>query len=117
MEQLQISEVVNIYLPLKYNHNVVLSQFHSPDIRAKGELSNATALVIIPDHHLVRRVLHIGATAYKSKDVATEQHLDNPKPATFKIPPESFLERVAVEDPESIAGASSKATKVLVPGS
>jgi hypothetical protein len=72
--------------------------------------------VIIPDHHLVRRVLHIGAAAYKSKDVATEQHLDNPEPAALKVPPESLLERLAVKDPEPVAGTSSEASTILVPG-
>uniref|UniRef100_A0A0A9DTC2 Uncharacterized protein n=1 Tax=Arundo donax TaxID=35708 RepID=A0A0A9DTC2_ARUDO len=116
MEQLQIREVVNIYFALKNNHNVILPQFYSPNIGAEGELSNATALVIIPDHHLVRRILHVGATTYKSKDVATEQHFDNPKPTTLEIPSECFLKRVAIEDPEAIAGTGSKATKVLIPG-
>jgi hypothetical protein len=115
MKQLQICEVVNIYLPLKNNHNIVLPQFYGPDIRAEGKLPDATALVIVPDHHLVWRVRHVGAAAYKSEDVATEQHLDDAEPAAFQIPPEGFLERVAIEDPEPVAGASGEATAVLVP--
>lgn len=115
MEQLQICEVINVYLALKNNDNVVLPQFYSPDIRAEGKLSNTMAPVIIPDHYLVRWIMCVGATTYKSKDVATEQHFNNPKSTTLQIPPESLLKRVTIKDPEAIAGSSSEATKVLIP--
>lgn len=115
MEHLQIRKVINIYLCLEDNHNVIFPQFYSPDIRAEGKLPNTTALVIIPDHHLVGRIMHIGATTYKSKDVAAEQHLNYPEPTTLQIPPESLLKRVAVKDSEAIAGASSEATTILIP--
>jgi len=115
MEHLQIREIMYIYLCLKDNHNFFRPQLYGPNVRAEGKLPNTTALVIIPDDHLVRRILHIGATTYKRKDVATEEHLNNPKPTTIQIPPKGLPKRITVKDSESIACASSEATAVLIP--
>lgn len=83
MKQLQIHEVVNVYLVLEDDHYAIPSQFHRADLGPKSELADASALVIVPNYDFGRRVLGIGSSSDKSEDIAAEQHLDDLESAAF----------------------------------
>ena len=44
-------------------------------LAAEVELPNAAALVVVPDHHFVGRVLRVSAAADDGQDVAAVEHL------------------------------------------
>ena len=50
---------------------------HGFDFASKAELSDASVLMVIPYHNLVRRIPRILPAADKGEDVAAEQHLDD----------------------------------------
>lgn len=66
-------------------HSLVSSQSDSLDFTPKLKLDHASIPFIIPDDHLVRRVLWVLASTHKSQIVATEQHLDYTDPSIFKL--------------------------------
>jgi hypothetical protein len=55
------------------------------DLGSERELTNAPVLVVVPDHHLVRRVARVVPAADQGEDVAAEEHLDNPNPAVQEV--------------------------------
>lgn len=100
---------------LKNNNNPIPSQLHRTNLRPKRKLTDASALVIIPDQYFGRRVPRVRSTANKRQDVAPEKHLYNLKTTVLQVAPERFFERLAVVYAETMACSSSETTGVLVP--
>jgi PAS domain-containing protein len=89
------------------------------------ELADAPALVVVPDHDLVGRVLGAGPAADQGQDVAVEEHLHGTDAAAaagdpaavevkVKVAAEDLPEGVTVVDPEAAVGADGEAAGVLV---
>ena len=116
VQDLEVGEVVDVDLVLQDHDDAISAQSHGPDLDAEGELADAPALVVVPDHHLVRGVSRRSPAAHEREDVAAEEHLDLPDPAAVEAPAEGFLEWVAVVDAEAPVGAAREAAAVLVEG-
>jgi len=63
-------------LVFKHDDDAVPSEFDRAHLGSEGQFSNASILMIVPDHHFVGRITRIATTAHQGQDVATEQHLD-----------------------------------------
>lgn len=72
MKELQIGEVVDKNLLKEDDDDAIAAEADGDDGGAEGELADAAALVIVPDHDLVGRVV----AADDGEDVAAEKHLD-----------------------------------------
>jgi hypothetical protein len=66
------------FLTLVFEHDddAIPSEFDRAHLGSEGEFSNASVLMIVPDHHFVGRVARVATTTHQGQDVATEQHLD-----------------------------------------
>ena len=132
VHELKVREVVDEDFVLEYHDDAVAPEPDASYGGAEGELPDAAALVVVPDHDLVRRVVGIIAAADEREYVAAEQHLDDadtPSPGTAadagagsavahggKVPAEDLAEGVAVVDAEARLGARREAAVVLVEG-
>ena len=103
MHQLEVHEVVNEDLLLEDDDDPIPPEPDGSNVGAEGELADAPALVVVPYHDLVGRVLRIGSSADEGEYVASEEHLHDGDPAV-EIAPEDLAERVAVEDQEAAVG-------------
>ena len=115
MHQLEVHEVVNEDLLLEDDDDPIPPEPDGSNVGPEGELADAPALVVVPYHDLVGRVLRIGSSADEGEYVASEEHLHDGDPAV-EIAPEDLAERVAVEDQEAAVGADGEAGVVLVEG-
>lgn len=117
MQQLKIREVVDKDLLLEDDDDPIPPEPNGSNIGPEGELSDAPALVIVPDHDLVGRILRIGSAADEREYVASEEHLhDGDSAAAIEIAAENLAEGIAVEDAEAVVGADGEAGVVLVEG-
>jgi hypothetical protein len=77
VQQRQVRKVVYINFGSKRDDHTVSSQLHRLHVVAKGELADATVLVIVPDHNLMWRETWHGAATHERKNVASEKHLND----------------------------------------
>ena len=111
MKELQIGEVVDEDLLKKDDDDAITAEADGGDGGAERELADASALMVVPDHDLIGRVM----AAEDGKDVAPEKHLDMVDTAG-EGSPENLPERVGVEDTEASGGGGGEAGVVLVEG-
>jgi hypothetical protein len=115
VQQLKVHEVVDENFVLEHHDDALAPETNAPDGGAEGELPNAAALVIVPDHDLVGRVVGVISAADEHEYVAAEQHLDaadTPSPGADadstlggEVLTEDISEEVAVVDAEAGLGA------------
>ena len=55
VQQRQVGKVVHVHLLRQRDDDAVAPQPHGAHVGAEGELADAPVLVVVPDHHLVRR--------------------------------------------------------------
>ena len=114
VEQLQVREVVHVHLLLQNDDDPVATEPHRTDLGPERELTDAPALMVVPDHDFVGRVLRVRPAADEGQDVAPEEHLDGGYSSVGELPPEDLAERVAVEDSEAMVCTHREAPVVLV---
>jgi hypothetical protein len=116
VQQRQVSKIVHINFRSKSNHHTVSSQLHGLHVVAKGELADATVLVVVPDHNLMWRKTRHGAATHERKNVAAEKHLNDSNAARRKVTLERLLEGLDVIDTKALVSPSCEAARVLVKG-
>jgi len=94
VHELKVREVVDEDFVLEYHDDAVAPEPDASYGGAEGELPDAAALVVVPDHDLVRRVVGIIAAADEREYVAAEQHLDDAAVVTFLAPLASHFEEL-----------------------
>ena len=114
MQQVEVRKVVHVDLVLEHDDDALARHAHGLDLGAEGKLADAPVLVVVPDHHLVRRVPRVAAAADEGKDVATEEHLHDADAAVGEVSTVGLLEGVAVEDAEAGVRSAREAALVLV---
>jgi len=63
----------------------IFAKFDCLDFISETKLANALELVVVPEHHLVRRPFGTASTTYKRQYITTKKHLNNAN-ATVQIP-------------------------------
>lgn len=124
MHELKVRKVVDEDLALQDDDDAVAAEADAAHGGLEGELPDAAALVVVPDHHLVGRVVRGVPTADEREDVAPEEHLDDADAPALaagvvlapEVAAEDLAERVAVVDAEAGLGPRREAAVVLVEG-
>lgn len=73
MNQTKVGEIVDVDFVLQDDHDAVVAQSDSPDFAAEEKLSDALALVIVPDDDFVRGI----PGRDERHEVTSEEHLDD----------------------------------------
>jgi hypothetical protein len=71
------------------------------DFRLECQLTNISALVVVPNKYFIRRIPRILSTTYNRDQIAAEEHLNDPYPAVGKGSPHGLSERFDIEYSES----------------
>lgn len=122
MKKFQICKVVDEELLKEDDNDPIAAESDGFDVGAEGQLADTPALVVIPDHHLVRRILRLRTTSDERKDVAAEEHLNNADSTAVdggggvEGAAEDLAEGVGVVDAEAGGGGDGEAGEVLVEG-
>jgi len=116
VHELEVREVVDKDLLFDDDNDAVAAEADAAHGGAEGELADAVALVVVPDHDLVGRVLRVRPAADEGEDVAEEEHLHVADSAAVEIAPEELAEGVAVVDAEAVVCGGGEAGLVLVEG-
>lgn len=114
VKQLEPLKVVNVHLSLKNHDDFVATEFDGLDIAFEGELTNASSLMIVPEHDFVWWEARILPTPNNAQNIAPVEHGHNADSAIGKIPLEGLLERLAIVDAEAFVCATRKAAVVLI---
>lgn len=114
VEQFEPLKVVDIHLSLKNHDDFVATEFDGLDIAFKGEFSDASCLMIVPEHDLVGWEARILPTPNNAQYIAPVEHGHNADSAIGKISLEGLLEWLAVVDTEAFLCATRKAAVVLI---
>lgn len=70
----------------KIHRNIpITSQFDSLDVTPEGKLTDATVLMIIPNHNLVGRVTRVTTTSYEGENITAEEHLHMTDAALIEV--------------------------------
>jgi hypothetical protein len=99
---------------LQNHHNLVPPQLHRSHGNPKAQLADTPRLMIVPNHHFIRRIFRHRATSNEREYVAPKQHLHDPNAAAVEISPKRLFERVRVEYSEPGIGPDRKTASVLV---
>lgn len=114
VEQLESFKVVDVHLSLKNHDDLVTTEFHGLDITFEGEFSNASGLMIVPEHDFVGWKTRILTASNNSQYVAPVEHGHDADPTIREISFEGLLEGLAVVDTESLVCATRKTAVVLI---
>jgi len=82
VEKVQVVKVVHVYFVLQCYSDAITTKFDRLDFSAETELSYTATEVVIPQHHLVRRVARTLPPAHQGNNVAAEQHFHDADPST-----------------------------------
>lgn len=108
VQHFQIRKIVYEYFLFQNDNDSVSPKPNRSYFRTKRKLADASALVVVPDHNLIRRVLRVGSTANECQNIAPKKHLDNADAAaaaTIEISAKDLAERIAIIDPEALVDA------------
>ena len=115
MQQLQIRKIINENFLFQNDDDSIPSKPNRSYFRAKRKLPDASALVVVPDHNFIRRVLRVGSAANESQNITSKEHLDNADAAsTIKVSTKDLAEGIAIVDPEAMVSTGGEAAVVLV---
>mmetsp|Transcript_40047 Transcript_40047/g.100197 ORF Transcript_40047/g.100197 Transcript_40047/m.100197 type:complete len:201 (+) Transcript_40047:136-738(+) len=127
LDKLEVPETVDKHLPLQRHHHNFIEQLDVSDGTGEGQLRNAPAQPVVPQHHLGGRPSRCRAAADEREHVAAVEHGDDGDAGGVRaesaravvqsalvvvgreVSLEHLFERIRVEDLEARRGAAGEA--------